>query len=59
MESNVTVIAKLDMPDLRLDRINIRLIKDKETDVPLWVAEVLEENEVAIIKVGVFFSLAT
>lgn len=49
-ESLVTVIALKDIPDLRLDRINIRLLKDKESDVPLWVAEVLEENGVAIIK---------
>ncbi len=49
-ETMVSVIALEDIPDLRLDRINIRLMKDKEAEVPLWVAEVLEENNIAIIK---------
>lgn len=49
-ETSVKVIAQKNIPDLRIDRVNIRLVKDKESEVPLWIAEVLEENGYVIIK---------
>ncbi|MCY3412967.1 MAG: hypothetical protein INQ03_15115 [Candidatus Heimdallarchaeota archaeon] len=49
-ESLVPVIAKIDLPNLKLDRVNVRLIKDQVSEVPLWVAEILESMEVAIIQ---------
>ena len=49
-EMPVKVVAKKDMEEVRIDRIAIHLIKDKETEVPLWVAEILEEQDLVKIK---------
>lgn len=49
-EGSITVLATVDLPNLRFDGINVRLIKDKETQIPLWVAEILEEEDLLIIK---------
>ena len=49
-EDTITVLAIVDRPNLRFDGINVRLVKDKETQIPLWVAEILEEEDLVVIK---------
>ncbi|OLS29124.1 MAG: hypothetical protein HeimC2_03190 [Candidatus Heimdallarchaeota archaeon LC_2] len=49
-EENIQVLPLKDYPELRLDGLEIRLIKGQETKIPLWVAEILaNENYVKIL----------
>ncbi|MHA2172498.1 MAG: hypothetical protein ACXAB7_21720 [Candidatus Kariarchaeaceae archaeon] len=49
-EENVTILAKEDLFDLRIDGITINLTSNQETEVALWVALVLEEHGLVTIQ---------
>ena len=44
-EEDIHVLPLKDYPDLRLDGLGIRLVKGQETKIPLWVAEILAEED--------------
>ncbi|MHA2253007.1 MAG: hypothetical protein ACXAD7_21770 [Candidatus Kariarchaeaceae archaeon] len=49
-EEPIPVIAMKDYLDLRIDGINLNLIKDQSTEIPLWIARILEESNIVSIR---------
>jgi hypothetical protein len=50
-EEEISVLALKDYPDLRLDGMGIRLIKGQESKIPLWLAELLSDENIVKISV--------
>ncbi len=49
-EDTVNVISLVDYPEIRIDGINFILKKNHTLKIPLWIAEVLEEVNMVVIK---------
>ncbi len=44
-DENVKILPLVDNLNLRIDGINLNLTKDQETEAPLWIARILDENK--------------
>lgn len=55
-EDKVNVLALKDYIDLRIDGINLNLVKDQDAEVPFWLAKILEEKDIVKIQTDLIIS---
>lgn len=55
-EASIEVLPLQDYQNLRFDGIQIHLVKDQTTSIPLWVAEILEAEQIVKIQLDNYVS---